>query len=108
MNKKHHNLFMVFIEISFLIFIVIYILSVSGYYETKLHEKTVYTSEQIEQFEQDVKEGKEVDINSYVNNETKNYNNNYTEAGDRLGRFVNGIMTNGFNNVWNTFKFLFY
>jgi hypothetical protein len=108
MNKKHRNLFLVFIEISFFIFIIIYILGISGYYETQLHEKTVYTSKQIEQFEQDVKDGKEVDINSYVNNETKNYNNNYTEAGDKLGRFVNGIMANGLSDAWNTFKFLFY
>ena len=106
-NKPHFNIWKFLITLLFIIFLITYILGVSGYYETKMQEKTVYTSEQIEQFEQDIQAGKQVDLNNYVDTTSKNYSNGYTQTGDKLGNFVTDIVTNGFGDAWNAIKFLF-
>ena len=107
-NKPKKNWFKTIINILFLIFIVIYCLSISGYYESKLHEKTVYTNEQIKKFEEDVKNGEEIDINNYNTTEVKNYANNFTRLGDKVSNVATDVFANGFDNAWKIIKTLFW
>ena len=65
--------------ILFITFLTLYISQATGYYEYELARKTAFTKEQIEQFEKDVKDGKEIDINSYLENTNKNYQTNLSK-----------------------------
>lgn len=49
-------------------FIVLLILEETGYYKTRTSKVKTLTEEQIKVFEQDIKAGKEIDINDYVIN----------------------------------------
>ena len=49
-------------------FIVLLLLEETGYYKTRTSRVKVLTEEQIKTFEEDIKEGKEIDINDYVIN----------------------------------------
>ena len=67
--KNSRKAWIVFRRILFFLFILFLINNfsvTSGYYEAKVHEKTVLTQEQIKKFESDVKNGEYVDINDYV------------------------------------------
>lgn len=59
----------------FLIFLTLYVTQASGYYEYEISKKATFTEEQIKQFEQDIKDGKNVDVEEYISNTTKNYQN---------------------------------
>lgn len=60
------------------IFISAYYVSNSGYYEYTVHENVVLTNEKIKEFEQDVKENKEIDLVEYLDNDSGNYSNKFT------------------------------
>lgn len=68
-----------FILLCFIIcFLVILFAGKTGYYEKKLRDNSILTEEQIKKFEEDLKKGKNVDINNYVINENKDYTTNFT------------------------------
>lgn len=98
-NKMYKFIFMVF----FISFIVVYFSELTGYYEYQNHKKSTLTEEKIKQFEKDVAEGKEVDINDYVVVETKNYNNGLSKLTSKLSDGISSLVQSG---VENTFKFL--
>lgn len=75
-HKKINKFFLWFLFILFITFMTLYISQATGYYEFEQARKTAFTTEQIERFEQDVKDGKEIDINDYLENTNKNYQNN--------------------------------
>lgn len=72
-NKIINRIFGWMLFILFITFVTLYISQATGYYEYEQARKVAFTKEQIEQFEQDVKEGKEIDVNNYLENTTKNY-----------------------------------
>ena len=68
-----------FILLCFIIcFLVILFAGKTGYYEKKLRDNSILTEEQIKKFEEDIKNGKNVDISNYVINENKDYTTNFT------------------------------
>ena len=76
-NKNAKRIFYLLI----ILFITLYFANKTGYYESRLQSKTNLTKEAIERFEKDVAEGKEVDINNYVDTSVKEYNNKYSSLG---------------------------
>ena len=77
----------------FVIFIIIYFSSTNGYYEIENNSKKVFTEEKIKQFEEDVKLGKKIDVNNYLNNEEKNYSNKITLLGDKTSYLITNSFT---------------
>lgn len=75
-KKIINKIFGWFLFVLFITFVTLYISQSTGYYEYEQAKKTAFTKEQIEKFEQDVKDGKEIDINQYLDNTNKNYQNN--------------------------------
>ena len=106
-EKKKNNYFIKFISLILIAFTVIYVLNTSGYYENKLHTETVYTNEAINQFEEDIKNGKEIDINSYIKKDNKDYSNTLTKISDGIGSLTSELISNGTRNLGNVFKTLF-
>lgn len=76
-------------------FVVSYIIYETGYYEYKLQRKTVLTKEQIEQFEKDVKEGKDVTLNEYMIDSEIDYSTKLTDTTVKISSKVNKYFKNG-------------
>lgn len=106
--KKKKNWFLRLLCILFVVFLGLYIASISGYYESQVSNKVALTDKAIEQFEQDVLEGKVVDINTYINEETKDYSNKFTDMGDRFSESIQSVLTDGIGGIWDAIKVLFF
>ena len=79
----------------FVIFITLYITHVSGYYEYELHKKVELTNEQIEQFENDIKNNKYIDVNDYVDNTIEDYSNNFSKLSSSFSNFTSKYVKEG-------------
>ena len=94
--------------IFFIVFLFIFISSTSGYYEYSNNKKTVFTEDKIKQFEKDVAEGKNVNINDYLQTESKDYTNNITNMGDWVSEFINSsvnfVLKGGFKIIEKMIK----
>ena len=91
-----------FFIILFIAFVVAYAIGESGYYEYKLSNKKTLTEEQIEQFEQDVKEGKDIDINEYLVDNTVDYTNSLSRTTYKVSTKLNNVLKKGIETI---FKF---
>ena len=76
-----------------IVFLVMIFTSSSGYYEYELKKKTTLTNEAILKFEQDVKEGKNIDVNNYVKKDIKNYDNKVSRLGNNLSNKIDNTMS---------------
>ena len=106
--KKKKNWFLRLLSILFVVFLGLYIASISGYYESQVSNKVALTDKAIEQFEQDVLEGKAVDINTYINEDTKDYSNKFTDMGDRFSESIQSLLTDCIGGIWDAIKVLFF
>ena len=87
--NNNTKVFYITILILFIIFLIIFISSSKGYYEYSNSQKKSITDKRIKQFEEDIKNGKDVNINDYYKQETKDYNNNISKLGDNMNLFIN-------------------
>lgn len=92
-----------FCSLIILIFLFSYFIEYSGYYEYNLHNKKNLTEEDIKRFESDIKEGKDIDLDSYLSNTTIDYSNSLTRttsnANIRLNDYLKRIIKSGFNLI---------
>jgi len=98
MNKK---IVKIIVYIIVIIFLCSYFIETTGYYEYNLQNRKNLTEEGIKQFEQDVKDGKEIDINNYLTKANIDYSNKLTkttsEMSIKLNNYLKDFLTNGFN-----------
>ena len=59
----------------------LYLSQSTGYFEYRNSKKAALTNEQIEKFENDVKEGKNIDLEEYIDINNQNYQNTISKAG---------------------------
>lgn len=107
LKKKEKNPFFKILSALFIVFISLYIALESGYYEAKVSKKTAMTEESIRKFEEDIKEGKPIDVNSYVYKEQTDYSNNTTDAAIFIGSKVEQFMSTGITEIFEVVKSLF-
>lgn len=97
---KNKKIWKFFITLLIMIFLCSYFIELSGYYEYNLQGKKNLTEAQIKQFEQDVKEGKNIDINEYLKEDKIDYSNKLTrttsEASIKLNDYLKNILSNTF------------
>lgn len=101
MEKKYKVFKWVFLFF-LVIFLTLYFSQLTGYYEFKNYEKMSMTQEQIKQFEQDIKDGKEVDIKNYVVNTSKDYQNTFSKVGLDLSTGISGIVESSVVKIFGT------
>lgn len=101
-NKKN-KLFNIILGIFLLCFTIIYFSEITGYYEYKNYQKTSLTAEQIKKYEEDIKEGKELDLNEYLIKNEKEYNNKLSILASKLSNGISKIVKSG---VEHTFKYI--
>lgn len=94
-NKLRTKIFRFTLSILFAIFITLFISNEFGYFEYQKHEQITLTQEQIEKFEQDVKEGKNISLEDYVNNTNKNYQTNFSQMGLNLSNKIADTIKSG-------------
>lgn len=78
-----------------IVFLVMVLASGSGYYEYELSKKATLTNEAILRFEQDLKEGKNIDIDDYVVKEEKNYDNRVSKMGNSISNKISNVISTG-------------
>ena len=84
-------------------FTAIYLSEAAGYSEYKQHNKKIMTEEKIKQFENDVKNGKNLNLNDYLVEDNKNYESKVSKIGNTISKEIEKYVVGGLNN---TFKFL--
>ena len=97
---KKNRVFKPIIIIILIIFISSYYVSNSGYYEYHMQQKTVLTNEKIKEFEEDVKNNKDIDIKNYLEYEEVDYSN-------KLSNLVYDFSNNGVKVSRKVIKALF-
>ena len=85
------NIFLIIMGLLFIIFLIIFCSSKTNYYEYANHKKMIATNEKILEFEKDINAGKNVNINDYIKDESKDYSNNITRAGDFISNNIFNI-----------------
>lgn len=85
-----------------LVFLILFFSSSGGYYEYELNKKSNLTEEAIKKFEQDVRDGKEIDINDYVVKEKKDYSNTFSKLGLKLSSKIGTIFKEGVKLIFNS------
>lgn len=84
------------------VFLVMFFSSSSGYYEYELNKKSNLTQESIDKFEQDVKNGKEIDINDYLVQDNKDYSNSFSEVGLKISNKIGKFFSEGVKLIFNS------
>ena len=100
-TKKIFNTIMF---ILFTIFVCLYFASNNGYYEYQNKEKSELTKAKMKEFEEDVKNGKKVNLKDYLTKKNKNYDNKITKLGNKLSDVVDYSMNNGLEKTFNFFE----
>jgi uncharacterized protein YpmS len=80
--------FLILLLLLFIIFLIIFFSSKTNYYEYSNYKKASITNKKIEEFEKDINEGKNVNINDYIKDESKDYSNNITKMGDFISNNI--------------------
>ena len=101
-KKKKNNVFLKVLSVLFLIYISLYMMDNLGYYNINTKNK-VLTEEAIKEFENDIKNGKSIDIKNYVG-DTTNYKNFYSNLGYNLSVGVDNILNKGLKKVGDILK----
>jgi hypothetical protein len=101
------NFFKYTFIILFIVYIALYLSQVTGYYEFDQYKKTRLTEEKIKAFEQDVKKGNKITIDSYLDKTKKDYNNNISRSGLKLSIILDKIFSTIMNFIVKLFEGLF-
>ena len=98
---KHKKILKTIIYSILILFIFSYTIEETGYYEYKLNNKKNLTEKEIKQFEYDIKEGKEIDLKPYLEDNTTDYRSNLTnktsEINIKLNKYFKLILTDYFD-----------
>ena len=106
-KKKNPNWFKIIMIFLVIIFLTLYISQITGYYEFDEYKRTRLTEEQIKTFEKDIKDGKKVDLTSYLESSKKNYNNKVSKSGLKLSNMLDKMVSSIMNVIVKIFEGLF-
>lgn len=98
-KKKKINYFKIIFSLLFITYMALYALNASGYYDGNMRRKVEFTESQIKQFEQDVQDGKIVDIEDYLEDQTKDYSNKASRLGYKISSNVDKFLNIGIKDI---------
>lgn len=85
------------------VYMIIFIANQSGYYSFTSKNKKELTELQIMKFEEDVKNGVNIDLDEYLANTNVSYENNLSRFGSNVSNFFGGLIEKG---IYKSFSFL--
>lgn len=100
-QKLGNKIFSKILFILFLAFLTLYVSQAAGYYEYQNSKKTSFTQEQIEKFEQDVKDGKEIDVEDYLVNTNKDYQNKLSNSALTISETISKYTKSGIEKIFS-------
>lgn len=106
-KKKKGNVFLKILGCLFVIFVALFIANISGYYEGKIREQVTVTEEGIKAFEEAIKNGENIDISSFLNDDTIDYSSSMSNLGDNLTYGLENFISKGMEFVVDVLKSLF-
>lgn len=106
-KKKKGNLFLKILGCLFILFIALFIANMSGYYEGKIRERVTVTEEGIKAFEEAIKNGEDIDVTSFLNDEKIDYSSKMSNLGDNLTYGLENFVSKGMRFVVDILKSLF-
>lgn len=74
-------------------YLALFFTNAAGYYEYKNYDKMTLTNEQIKKFEQDVKNGKNIDIEEYLVKEQTIKNNKLASFGKKTSITISSTLS---------------
>jgi L-ribulose-5-phosphate 3-epimerase UlaE len=89
--------FWIGLSILFAIFLTLYISQATGYYDYEQYQKTELTKEKIVQFEEDVKAGKKIKVENYLESIDTDFNNSASRAGLKISDTIQKCVKSGIN-----------
>ena len=98
---KKNKIFKYIFILLLITYLTLYFSGISGYYEYQNYQKMTLTEEQIAKFEQDVKDGKEVDVEDYIVEERIDYNNKLADTGKKLSFTISDTMNTILTKVFS-------
>ncbi len=99
-NKKLNKIFKIIFYLCFISYLTFYTAGKTGYYEYSERKKMSFTKEQIEQFENDIKNGKNIDIKEYLKNTDKDYQNKISKMTLSLSETISKYTKKGINTIF--------
>ena len=100
-QKIGNIIFRRFWFIMFLIFLTLYVSQASGYYEYEISRKSSFTEEQIKKFEQDIRDGKEIDVEEYISHTTKDYQNKLSSSALSISEMISKYTKLGIERIFS-------
>lgn len=94
MKKKKNNKVVIVLLGLFLVYISLFITQQTGYYEVINHNKAKMTEENMKKFESDVKNGKNITLTDYLD-EDKDYTSSVGNIGYETSEFIEMVMSKG-------------
>lgn len=101
--KKKSKWFYNILLILFVIYFGYYIAMENGYYETVNNSKALETKEAIVKFESDLKDGKDIDLDGYIENK-KDYSNKVSDIGLKISTGTENVVNKGLKNIFSFLK----
>jgi len=85
----------------FIAFVICYVIGESGYYEYELANKKYLTEEEMKRFEEDVKNGEDIDLKDYTVNTRIDYTNKFTRAVTNTSLSINKYLKQSIESVFS-------
>ena len=98
MNKKF--LIKAIFGMFFVSFVISYVIGESGYYEYELANKKYLTEEEMKKFEEDVRNGENIDLKDYTVETRKDYTNKFTDVVTNTSLTINEYLKKTIESVF--------
>lgn len=101
---KGKNVARIIIGTLFILFIALYFTQTTGFYEFEQRKITSLTEEQIQKFEQDVKEGKKIDLENYADVGKKDYDNQLSRFSLSLSKKLENVFSSSIESLFKAME----
>lgn len=105
-KEKKSSIFIKILAVLLFLYIILFVLKESGYYERKMQEKVAMTKDQIAVFESDIANNVATDIIDYLPKE-KDYSSVFTKGANDLANNLGNAIDNNFKGIFAFIKSLF-
>lgn len=105
-KKKMHPIIKI-ILLLFVVYIALFIANASGYYQNRIRDKVYTTDKDIKVFEEKIKNGEVIDLNSYIKKDSIKYDSKMSMLGDKVTNAFEGIVSSSAEFLTDLFKHLF-
>ena len=94
-------------KILLLIYIVLFVSKISGYYDFQTHKQVELNEEAMKKFESDISMGKNVTLTDYIKERDIKYNNKASDLGYAISCEIANLLTNGLDSTMSFISQLF-